>query len=274
MGGIRFGADDLAQLRFAISPLWETVAALRAVADPGGHALHLPWIKRALTLPRPTLPAALAVPAPRCPLAEFEEELGALVGPGGEALRAWWETGVRPYWPRVRAVLEADLAHRTRQLTEDGIQEVLTRLHPNLRWTGERLESPELGRGELILDGTGLTLAPSAFAARCALLPGRPGTPPCLVYPARAVGLLWERGAAAGDGLARLLGRSRAELLARTTTPSTTTSLAAQTGLTPGAVSQHLAVLRDTGLVSGHRYRREVYYRASELGRSLLAGAA
>ncbi|MEU7073707.1 metalloregulator ArsR/SmtB family transcription factor [Streptomyces narbonensis] len=47
---------------------------------------------------------------------------------------------------------------------------------------------------------------------------------------------------------------------------ATTTGLARQTGLSPGAVSQHLAVLRDAGLVTGHRYGREVYYRAGELG--------
>ena len=29
MGDVRFGVDDLGRLRFAISPLWETVAALR-----------------------------------------------------------------------------------------------------------------------------------------------------------------------------------------------------------------------------------------------------
>ncbi|MER5307771.1 ArsR family transcriptional regulator [Streptomyces sp. NPDC002773] len=45
---------------------------------------------------------------------------------------------------------------------------------------------------------------------------------------------------------------------------------AALIGLSVGAVSQHLAVLRDTGLVTSHRYRREVHYTASELGNALL----
>ncbi|GAA2797381.1 ArsR/SmtB family transcription factor [Streptomyces showdoensis] len=275
MGDVRFGVDDLGRLRFAVSPLWETVAALRAAADPGGHALHLPWLKRVLTLPRPVEALDAAVPAPRCPLAEVEEELAAYEGPAAtaRALTDWWRAAVRPHWPRIRAVLEADLAHRTRQLSEDGIQEVLTGLHPGLRRTGDRLSSPDLPAGELALDGGGITLAPSVFATRCVLLPGRPGTPPCLVYPARAVGTLWERGGDGGDGLARLLGRSRAGLLAGTSAPATTTALAARSGLTPGAVSQHLTVLRDAGLVTGHRYRREVYYRASELGLALLAGA-
>ncbi|MER5206723.1 ArsR family transcriptional regulator [Streptomyces sp. NPDC002825] len=277
MGEIRFGVDDLAQLRFAVSPLWESVAALRASADPGGHALHLPWIKTALTIGRertallPHLPELEALaPPPRCPLAEIEEELAMGPAGHGEALLAWWRAGVRPYWPRIRAVLEADLAHRTRQLAEDGIQEVFAHLHPSLRWAEDRLTGVGLPARGPALDGGGITLAPSVFTARCVLLPGRYGVAPCLVYPARAVGTLWERNAEPCDGLARLLGRSRAGLLGRTSTPTTTTGLARQTGLSAGAVSQHLAVLRDTGLVTAHRYRREVYYRASELGLALL----
>lgn len=123
------------------------------------------------------------------------------------------------------------------------------------------------------LGGSGITLAPTAFATRCRLLPGSGATPPAPVYPARAVGTLWERRAAAGDGLGRLLGRSRARLLGHTSSPSTTTQLAAHTGLSLGAVSQHLAVLRDAGLVTSHRYRREVHYTASDLGIALLERA-
>ncbi|SDS97592.1 DNA-binding transcriptional regulator, ArsR family [Streptomyces sp. TLI_053] len=324
MGELRFGARDLGNLRFAISPLWETAAAARAVTDPGRHVVHLPWIRRAASLGRggglggrTSPPAALTarsgllagrlLPAPRCPLAEIEEELSALLAtppeqvrdalaavprpaPTGagrqpaedpervlpelaEALHSWWEAAVRPYWPRIRAALEADIAHRTRLLAEDGIHEVLSSLHPTLRRDGDRLRSPDLPADSDGLGGTGLTLTPSAFADRCRVLGGRRGTPPALVYPARALGLLWERRENTDDALARLLGRSRARLLACTGSPSTTTQLAARTGLSLGAVSQHLAVLRDAGLVTGHRYRREVHYTATDLGTALLTRA-
>ncbi|GAA0320031.1 DUF5937 family protein [Streptomyces polychromogenes] len=278
MGAVRFGVDDLANVRFAVSPLWETVAGLRAVADPGRHALHLPWIKSALGAPGGPPPAPGfgigldldAVPPPRCPLAGIEEELAA-VGPGaGAAVLPWWRTAVRPHWPRVRALLEADIAYRTRQLAEDGIGEVLAGLHRTLAWTGNRLVSAGLPPGELDLRGGGVTLVPSAFTGRCRLVAGRGPVPPCVIYPARAVGTLWECAGGPGDGLARLLGRSRAGLLAAVTAPATTTQLAARTGLSAAAVSQHLAVLRDAGLVTGHRYGREVHYVAVDLGRALL----
>ncbi|MER5813318.1 helix-turn-helix domain-containing protein [Streptomyces sp. NPDC002033] len=55
-----------------------------------------------------------------------------------------------------------------------------------------------------------------------------------------------------------------------TSSPATTTRLAARTGLSPGAVSQHLGVLREAGLVTSHRYGREVHYTTSELGDALL----
>ncbi|WP_214416341.1 DUF5937 family protein [Sphaerisporangium fuscum] len=41
----RFGADDLARLRFAFSPLWELVASLRVLQVPARHSLHLPWLR-------------------------------------------------------------------------------------------------------------------------------------------------------------------------------------------------------------------------------------
>ncbi len=42
---IRFelGVEDLADTRFAISPLGETVCSLWALREPGRYALHLPW---------------------------------------------------------------------------------------------------------------------------------------------------------------------------------------------------------------------------------------
>jgi DNA-binding transcriptional ArsR family regulator len=38
---------DLGRIRFAFSPLWECIASLRVLCDPGLHVLHLPWIKEA-----------------------------------------------------------------------------------------------------------------------------------------------------------------------------------------------------------------------------------
>lgn len=43
----RFGRDDLLRTRFAISPLFELVASVRVLRDPGAHSVHLPWVRLA-----------------------------------------------------------------------------------------------------------------------------------------------------------------------------------------------------------------------------------
>jgi hypothetical protein len=42
------GVDDLADTRFALSPIEETLLSLRVLQDPGLSALHLPW-RRSVT---------------------------------------------------------------------------------------------------------------------------------------------------------------------------------------------------------------------------------
>ena len=83
-----FTLDDLARLRFAISPPWELVTSLRALREPSSAGVHLEWVRSVrgtlggLDL-RPTL-ALLAradytpdflTPPPESPLASIEDGL-------------------------------------------------------------------------------------------------------------------------------------------------------------------------------------------------------
>ncbi|MEV4412020.1 DUF5937 family protein [Catellatospora sp. NPDC049609] len=43
---IRMGGPEMARVRFALSPLYETVMALDTLLRPGVHAVHLPWAAR------------------------------------------------------------------------------------------------------------------------------------------------------------------------------------------------------------------------------------
>jgi DNA-binding transcriptional ArsR family regulator len=85
-----FTVEDLAKTRFAISPMWETTAAIQALRVPGVFALHLPWMKQVrgeigeldLSLVLALLPsqeegyaADFLTPPPSTPLADFETEL-------------------------------------------------------------------------------------------------------------------------------------------------------------------------------------------------------
>ncbi|MEW2049319.1 helix-turn-helix domain-containing protein [Streptomyces sp. NPDC005476] len=83
--------EDLADTRFAVSPLHETVVSLRVLQDPGLSALHLPWrrsvlgrlgvldtgLLMSLVAARRTLPDFLT-PRPTSFAPAFEEELAVV----------------------------------------------------------------------------------------------------------------------------------------------------------------------------------------------------
>jgi DNA-binding transcriptional ArsR family regulator len=59
-------------------------------------------------------------------------------------------------------------------------------------------------------------------------------------------------------------------VLVETVLPSTTDAVTLRVGLASATVSQHLAVLRDAGLVTGRRRGREVLYAQTPLAVALL----
>lgn len=96
-----FTVPDLAQTRFAVSPLWEVVAAVRVLKSPAEHPLHRPWIEqvgprlsdldlRPLTelVPVPTrVIPAFVCPSPTTPMPDIELELAALRATPAEVVR-------------------------------------------------------------------------------------------------------------------------------------------------------------------------------------------
>jgi DNA-binding transcriptional ArsR family regulator len=85
-------AEDLAETRFAFSPIWELVLSLRTLQDPAKHALHIPWVGHtrevtasldlslllALAPSRGYMPDFIT-PPPETPFPDFEEELERLL---------------------------------------------------------------------------------------------------------------------------------------------------------------------------------------------------
>ncbi|MFE0512671.1 ArsR family transcriptional regulator [Streptomyces sp. NPDC058964] len=195
-----------------------------------------------------------------------------------DALDAYWHACLADdWWPRVQSILEADLAHRGRVLTEQGVGALLSGLDARLSWTGHDLRLatedfwgrapwPEPG---ISIAGRGMVLLPTLFARGAQPLID-PSRPPTLIYPARGRATLSEKPPPVTDrALARLLGRPRARLLLLLAEPASTTELAHRLEVTPGAVSQHLAVLYDAGLLSRTRSGRIVRYTRTTLGDEL-----
>jgi DNA-binding transcriptional ArsR family regulator len=90
------------------------------------------------------------------------------------------------------------------------------------------------------------------------------------VYPVRAVGTLWSDASAPAAALARVFGPARAGILTLLAAPATTSGLASRTGLSLGAVSQHLSALHGAGIVARQRHGREVFYEVTAIGAALL----
>ncbi|WFE51241.1 DUF5937 family protein [Micromonospora sp. WMMD1155] len=184
----------------------------------------------------------------------------------------YWSLAVSEYWPRLRSLLEADVVHRARRLADGGPTSLFADLAPSVSWQDDQLTiaHPRFV-GHRQLDGEGLLLVPSAFVWPTVFSSTMPPWQPTLTYPARGVATLWEqRTTAAAPALERVIGRSRTRLLLELDAPASTTELAYRTGLTPGAVSQHLGLLRSAGLVGASRSGRLVLYFRTDASDMLL----
>ena len=181
-----------------------------------------------------------------------------------EALRQYWQATLEPVWPRLHAACTADITYRMERFADGGLARVLADLHPDVALEGDRVQvdKPQHCAHRLDLAGTGLVLLPSAFIWPAVLVECCGVDQPTVTYPTRGVAELWREAPVLTDPLSALVGRTRATLLASLALPRTTTQLALQLGLSPPAVSQHLKVLKDTGLVSARRRGRSRSGRA------------
>lgn len=329
---ITLSSDDLAETRFAFSPIWELGMSLyKPMRDPSKHALHLPWVqqaKRAIeghdleilfavvppmgTEARPAHPYIpdFLTPPPESPFPQFEDELervartdpsrirtelehmtdsldGAplpaltqaiLDDPAPflprivEQMREYWTLTIDRHWPRIRALHEADVTYRARQLALGGAELLFEDLHPSLSWAGHELVIDKHMFDDVDPGGRGLVLVPAVFDwPGIALLIGE-GLQPTLSYSPRGIAELWDEPAMPSrDGaMDDLIGGTRADMLRALTVPMTTSELAHRLHLTPAAVSQQLGVLRRAGVVDARRQGREVYSELTTSGRGLL----
>ncbi|GIF71355.1 winged helix-turn-helix domain-containing protein [Asanoa siamensis] len=322
---VKVDPTDLANTRFALSPMVELVGALATIADAGHTPAWLaPWADRhrpvfaAVAAAEPTLAALLTtmrgarwtpdfmVPPPSGMDTEFAEELArvratppdrlhrdlsltALAGPHNagqiraerpppeafaapdaldrlaDALAMLWDHTLAPDWPLRRTLLERDVVQRAGMLATYGWARALEGVRAGFRWLDGAIQINDWDGPPYVVAGARLVLVPSGFGR------GYIGADPpegyALVYPAR--GIAAPADAPMGDGLDRLLGRSRARLLRALAEPASTTHLVGALGMPLGTVGDHLTVLRDAGLVTRTRSGRSVLYRHTPLGAAL-----
>lgn len=186
-------------------------------------------------------------------------------------IRDYWDLAMAPVWDRVRTLLDADIAYRARCLTARGPETMLSELHRAVNWRNATLSVATRKDEDVDLDGRGLLLVPSAFSVQRPAAISRSPWQPTVIYPARGVGLLWDRGdRPSADGLAHVLGSTRATLLADLDAPRSTTELARRHDLSTPTVSEHLSALRAAALVTSSRAARRVLYVRTELADALI----
>lgn len=210
-------------------------------------------------------------------LAEVRSPLPPVLGVTGlaghviELIRWVWQHTIAEEWHRRKHTLHADVLARTSRLGESGWRAVFDGLRPGMRWLGDnRLQYDPRPYPDTDIRGKSLSL----FAAHCrsGWVAWQPHDPMqySIVYP--VTGIHCDEQSAPGS-LARLLGPARATILVNTAQPATTTTLSATTGLSIGAVGNHLRVLLDAGLLQRRRSGREVLYWWTESARHLHSGA-
>ena len=98
---IHLTPGDLAETRFAFSPVWEAVQSVEALMHPGKYVFHLPWIDRARVASRDLdlepLQALLSyphgyradfvTPPPDGPYPDFEQELQRILATPSDIVR-------------------------------------------------------------------------------------------------------------------------------------------------------------------------------------------
>ena len=207
----------------------------------------------------------------RADVSAWREDPGRELRALADLFEAYWERALAPVWARVRAFLDADIAYRARRLASGGPDALFSDLGVAVSWAPPQLDVAVPTHDATIqLAGRGLVLMPSAFSARTFVIDREPWRP-TVIYPARGIATLWEEAAPARDGLARLVGASRAAVLADLGAPRSTSELAERLTLSPATTSHHLTALRDAGLVTGRREGRAVLYVRTPLGDALVA---
>ncbi len=239
------------------SPLPDFAGELESVraTPPGRVAAELARV--------PGLPAAVAGP--------IRADPHAAIARLAATLQEYWDITLAPHWPRIAALLEADVLWRSKRLATGGATALFEDLHETITWRGGHLTAADPHDHSGSLAGEGLLLVPAVMTwpgVRKMIAPYQPQ----LVYPARGIATLWETGPLpAPRALAALIGPTRAAILTALAEPSSTTALARRLHVTPGAVSQHLSVLRDAGTVTCSRVGRQVLYRRTPTGDTLAA---
>lgn len=293
---IHFTVEDLSRVRMATSlgPVAESVFALELFRHSSGAVFNR-W-RRQVRRELGARFGAIERLAQDRPLPEIR---WLLERPTAARSRAWTtdqerqriasevfvfcQAAVIPYWERVSEHLEAVRDARGRIAIANGVERMLSTLHPRIRWNPPVLEIPDERDRDIHLGGRGLVLTPSLFllGRPCVVVdPERETGLPALVFAipvnvAIATQLLLDEDplstkASQGQALGALMGHTRAAALRVLAESCTTGELSARLGISLAGASKHATVLRQAGLITTERNRNTALHTLTSLGVALL----
>ncbi|MCX4911576.1 helix-turn-helix transcriptional regulator [Streptomyces sp. NBC_00878] len=188
-----------------------------------------------------------------------------------ETLRKYHNAAIAPYSDHMQSRVDAECAHRGRDLLLGGAEGLHGGLGPAMRWRAPVLEVEYVGGvdRDLHLCGRGLLLIPSYFCWQKPVSFADPSLPPVLLYPLAPVAPEPQLRSAEAS-LPALLGRTRAAVLLAVTYGATNAEIARAVSVSPANASHHTTVLRDSGLIASHRHANTVLHTLTPLGAALL----
>ncbi|HEY1178885.1 MAG TPA: DUF5937 family protein, partial [Phytomonospora sp.] len=133
------------------------------------------------------------LPGDRTPaMAALYDDPGTHLPRLADAIQAYWELALSPYWARIRGLCERDILYRARLLAEGGVRRLFADLDPMISWDGEtlRVDHKHVSRQDDAA-GLGLLLTPSVFVWPTVFSLTAAPWQPTLRYGPRGIGLLW-----------------------------------------------------------------------------------
>ncbi|MFB6723964.1 ArsR/SmtB family transcription factor [Kribbella sp. NPDC056345] len=235
-------------------------------------------LERVLSTSRTRLRQELELLAVQRPQTTWTRDLGygrteAIHGLG-QALRNYHRQTIAPYWASIRAMVRADHQQQVSHMSGAGVEQLLDRLHPSVRWKAPVLEISGFLDRDVYLDGRGVRLQPAVF---CWMTPTKlhdPELQPVIVYPVQhAPGTLRRISTESrSQPLAALLGTTRAAALEAIAGGCTTTVLAERCQISLAGASRQAGILREAGLITTRRAGQSVQHDLTLLGKAVLTG--
>ncbi|MBP2476344.1 DNA-binding transcriptional ArsR family regulator [Crossiella equi] len=197
-------------------------------------------------------------------------DTGQLTRRLADGLGTFFRHALAEGWPGLRAVAEADLTDRARVLATQGVGGLLGTLSPLVSWNGEAVVLDKPWAAEVDVSGHGIVLSAQVLGWPKLSVQADVKSQIAVYYPAARIGLRGRRDPAE---LARVVGSTRAALLADLGEPRSTAELAVRHDLAAATVSYHLGALRKASLVTATRDGRFVLYQRSAQAEALLAAS-